>query len=127
MIKERMYSFYDIAALEGMSVQGVRTRFFKANADKSKIKTLIVYDSHGAGHTEMLFTASQLVEFKLIGRSKKSKQPKVCVQKKVDIAENIEELRRQHNLVKDDRFFTLSYFPDVIPVCFLTEEEEEVI
>lgn len=31
---------------------------------------------------------------------------------------NLEELKKQHPLVKDDRFFKLTYFPDVIPSCF---------
>lgn len=125
MIKEKMYTFKDVAFMENMSVQGVRQRFFKADGDKTKVKTHFVYDRSGVGHKEMLFTAQQLIEFNLVGRSKKSKE-KVCEKAKVTIFPNIEELRQQHKLVTDDRFFTLSYFPDVIPVCFLTEEEEEI-
>lgn len=33
----------------------------------------------------------------------------------------LEQLKAEHPLVKDDRFFKTSYFPNVIPKCF--EEE----
>lgn len=31
---------------------------------------------------------------------------------------SIEQLRKEHPLVKDARFFSLSYFPAIIPNCF---------
>lgn len=49
---------------------------------------------------------------------KKNKGQKVIENKP---AETIEQLRKEHPLVTDDKFFKLSYFPDVVPNCFKTE------
>ena len=37
---------------------------------------------------------------------------------------SIEELRKLHPLVKDDRFFKTSFFPDVTPKCFEELEDD---
>ena len=46
--------------------------------------------------------------------TKQDKKKKKLLKKK----KTIEELRKEHPLVTDDRFFKLSYFPDPIPVGF---------
>ena len=33
-------------------------------------------------------------------------------------SKTIEEIRAEHPLVKDEKFFKLSYFPEVTPNCF---------
>jgi len=37
--------------------------------------------------------------------------------------QSLEELRKAHPLVTDDRFFKPTYWPDTIPINFLWEEE----
>ena len=49
---------------------------------------------------------------------------KVSKTKKPEQEMNIEELRKLHPLVKDDRFFKTSYFPDVTPKCFEDIEDD---
>lgn len=47
--------------------------------------------------------------------------------KKVEeVQEDVEELKKAHPLVRDERLFNLNYWPDVVPVCFEEEGEEEV-
>ena len=53
----------------------------------------------------------------IIDYAAKTKKP----ERKVKVAAEqptIEQLRKEHPLVTDDRFFKLSYFPDPTPECF---------
>ena len=122
-MKEKMYTFAEVAEMEGLSMNGIRQRFWKSHADKSKIMTHVTYDRAGNKHLEMLFTFKQLSEFNLVGASRKKKGTEKKAKKEpAKVIHNLEELKALHPLVKDVRFFELSYFPDVVPVCFMTEE-----
>lgn len=121
-MKEKMYTLAEIAEMEGLSVMGIRQRLWKAKADKSKIMTHVTFDRAGNRHQEMLFTAKQLVEFKMIG-AKYQKRPKQEKKAETKQGASLEELKALHPLVTDTRFLALSYFPDVVPVCFMTEED----
>ena len=94
----------------GLSLNGIRQRFWKSHADKSKIMTHVTFDRAGNKHLEMLFTAKQLVEFQMIG-PKYQKHPKQETKKvAVKATQSLEELKALHPLVKDVRFFETSYF-----------------
>ena len=45
---------------------------------------------------------------------------------KEEVQEDVEELKKAHPLVRDERLFNLNYWPDVVPVCFEEEGEQEV-
>ena len=120
-MKEKMYTLSEVAEMEGLSLNGIRQRFWKSHADKSKIMTHVTFDRAGNKHLEMLFTAKQLVEFQMIG-PKYQKHPKQETKKvAVKATQSLEELKTLHPLVKDVRFFETSYFPETVPVCFMTE------
>lgn len=122
-MKEKMYTLSEVAEMEGLSLNGIRQRFWKSHADKSKIMTHVTFDRAGNKHLEMLFTAKQLVEFQMIG-PKYQKHPKQETKKvAVKATQSLEELKALHPLVKDVRFFETSYFPEIVPVCFMTEED----
>jgi hypothetical protein len=36
----------------------------------------------------------------------------------------LEEMKALHPLVKDERYFKTSYFPDTVPECFKENEEK---
>lgn len=56
-------------------------------------------------------------------KAKLEKEKLKPVKKKV---EDVEELKKAHPLVRDERLFNLNYWPDVVPVCFEEEGEEEI-
>jgi hypothetical protein len=121
-MKEKMYTLAEIAAMEGLSVNGIRQRFWKAHGDKTKVMTHITFDRAGFRHSEMLFTAQQLIEFHLLGPKRHKKSERIVEKPKARVVQNLEELKALHPLVKDEKFFDSGYFPDVIPTCFMTEE-----
>ena len=121
-MKEKMYTLAEVAAMEGLTVNGIRQRFWKAHGDKTKVMTHITFDRAGFRHSEMLFTAQQLIEFHLLGPKRHKKSEHTVEKPKARVVQNLEELRALHPLVKDEKFFDSSYFPDVTPTCFMTEE-----
>lgn len=69
---------------------------------------------------------------KIIAYTKNAKQVREENQKKLknlilksyaksEESKTIEELKKEHPLVTDERFFKTSYFPEVIPECFKEE------
>ena len=83
--------------------------------------THVTFDRAGNKHLEMLFTAKQLVEFQMIG-PKYQKHPKQETKKvAVKATQSLEELKA--SACKGCEIFETSYFPETVPVCFLTEED----
>ena len=72
------------------------------------------------------YEAVRLIKSHFDAKKNKEKQKQIKAQvSKPDLS--LEELRKLHPLVKDDRFFNTSFFPDVTPECFKVSEVEECI
>ena len=106
---ERMFTVSDIQKMCGASRAIIRGIAERANIESFVSKDRrgsIVFDFQSVKQIMKIY--KHLLNVDEIANSNKNRaEPKT-----------IEELRAEHPLVKDDRFFELQYFPDVIPNCF---------
>lgn len=107
----RTFTVTDIQRLTGASVEVIKKIAEQANVecfiDKNRYNA-IVYSFRGMKQIADIYRhLTGVNEVKMVNTKKEVK--------------TIEELRVEHPLVKDDRFFKLSFFPDVIPKCFSEE------
>ena len=106
---ERMFSVSDIKKMCGASPAIIRGIAERANIESFVSKDRrgsIVFDFQSAKQIMKIY--KHLLNVDEISNSNKNRaEPKT-----------IEELRAEHPLVKDDRFFKLQYFPDVKLNCF---------
>lgn len=114
-LEKRMYTTTEIVKLLGK----------KHNSEVRKmcIRNHIAWEMSKDEYTAIYPYESVI---KLIDLTRKNKEKaaareerKVIVQQ--DAKKTLEELRAEHPLVIDDRFFKTSYFPEVIPECFKEE------
>lgn len=104
--ESRMFTTTDICRITGASAGIIRSIAEKAGIETyvSKVRQgIILYDFNSVRQIVKLYRNQ--ITLKDIRKSRA--EPKT-----------IEELRAEHPLVKDDRFFKLSYFPNVVPKCF---------
>ena len=103
-IENKVFTMTDISRIIGASADVIHTIIETINAESSVNENgRIVYDFK---------TMKQIM-----GVYKNTL--KVSEVKKTNTTvKTIEELRAEHPLVKDDRFFKLSYFPKTEPACF---------
>lgn len=115
MDEEKKYSADELSEIFDVSVSGIRSRVSHIN-DKSTLTKKIVLDARNAPHPQYVFTLKEAKFYDIIPKKRERKviKPKA--------PENIEEMRINHPLIKDDRFFKLSYFPEIIPACFVEDE-----
>ena len=110
MSKEsEMFTTTDICKMLNASPCIVRNLAEKAGIETYVSRTrhgIILYDFKGATQIIKLYRK----QITLNDVKKNRVEPKT-----------VEELRAEHPLVTDDRFFKTSYFPDTIPICFLEE------
>lgn len=106
-IEEKMFTITDIQRVCGASPNIIRSIAEKAGVESFISKGnrhSIVFDFNSARQIIAIYkNYSRVDEIAKRNRS----EPKT-----------IEELRAEHPLVTDDRFFKLSFFPDVVPNCF---------
>lgn len=118
MDEEKKYNADELAEIFDVSVSGIRSRVSHVK-DKSAFTKEVVFDARNAPHPQYVFTLKEAKLYDIIPKKKERKpiKPKV--------PENIEEMRAAHPLVKDDRFFKLSYFPEVVPDYFKESDDKK--
>lgn len=115
--ESRMFTISDIQKICGASPNIIR-----GIAERANIESFISKDRRN----KVVFTFQSMKQIVEIYRHLSNVDE--IARKNVNKAEvkTVEELRAEHPLVKDDRFFKLSFFPDVIPNCFKECNYEEV-
>lgn len=112
--EERMFTVSDIQKICGASPSIIRGIAERANIESFVSKDRrgsIVFDFQSAKQIMKIYKHLSNVD-EIANSNRNRAEPKT-----------IEELRAEHPLVKDDRFFKLSFFPDVVPNCFKECEE----
>ena len=106
-VEMKYYTAKEIVKLSGLSIAQIY-RFLRQGNFKSEL----VQTPQGKRPMYSWSACKTIVEYAKVTKMNKQK-------KKVETVEpTIEQLRKEHPLVEDDRFFKLSYFPDPIPVGF---------
>lgn len=109
-VKEsRMFTVSDIQRICGASPNVIRGIAERANIESfvsAERRNKIVFDFQSMKQIVEIYRHISTSD-DIASRNKNKTEPKT-----------IEELRAEHPLVKDDRFFKLSFFPDVVPNCF---------
>lgn len=106
---QRVYTTTEIAMYLNVSEYAIRNiaNYYKIDKVISPTK-----NSRAAFYS---YEAVRLIKAHIDAKKNKEKQKQI----KVQVSElSLEELRKLHPLVKDDRFFNTSFFPDVTLECF---------
>ena len=118
MENEKMYTTTEVMEMCGMTRAAVLSRARPFGFTKY-CRYVLKRTSWGNYIKEFTFTESQV---KAMGCDHDLRSEKVeAVEKTAE--EKLEELKKEHPLVTDERCFTLSWFPETIP-SVLKEEEE---
>lgn len=105
---DRMFTVSDIQRICGASpniIRGIAERAGVESFVKKDGRGTVVFDFHSMKQIVAIYKNHSRID-EIVAKN----QPKV--------EKTIEQLRAEHPLVKDDRFFKLSFFPDVVPNCF---------
>lgn len=105
----RVFTISDIQQICGASPNIIR-----GIAERANIESFISKDRRNT----VVFTFQSMKQIVEIYRHFSSVEEIASRNKRKGESKTIEELRAEHPLVKDDRFFKLSFFPDTVPVCF---------
>ena len=119
MEKEKMYTTTKVMEMCGMTRAGVLRRAKPFGFTKG-CKYLLKRTRMGNCIKEFLFTESQVKQM-VFDHCLRRKKEKEAAEKTKE--ENLEKLKKEHPLVTDERCFTLSWFPEIIP-SVLNEVEE---
>ena len=119
MEKEKNYTTTDLVEITGLTRAGVLRRARPFGFTKG-CKYLLKRTSLGNYIKECLFTESQVKQMGFDYYLRSKKEEKVAENTK---EEKLEKLKKEHPLVTDERCFTLSWFPEIIP-SVLNEVEE---
>lgn len=112
---QKIYTTNEVAQLLNCTAATVRSIVYYHHLDYSVRPTSKTKESF-----YYYDTYRQIKEIHEKGRaSYKAKQ----AIKKTETAYSLEEMQAAHPLVKDLRFFRLTYFPDTTPKCFLDLDE----
>ena len=119
MEKEKMYTTTDLMEITGLTRAAVLKRARPYGYTKY-CRYVLKRTSWGNYIKEFSFTESQV---KAMGcdHDLRGEKEETVVEKTKE--EKLEELKKEHPLVTDEKCFTLSWFPKTIPSVF--EEEEE--
>lgn len=104
-----MFTTTDICKMTGATHSAIRSL-----AEKAGIETYVSKTRHGI----FLYDKSSVEQIIKLYRRQMTLQE---IKKNRGEPKTIEQLRSEHPLVTDDRFFKLSYFPDTVPKCFVDE------
>ena len=118
MENEKTYTTTEVMEICGLTRASVLKRARPFGFTKY-CKYVLKRTSWGNYIKEFSFTESQV---KAMGCDHDLRSEKVEVVEKTN-EEKLEDLKREHPLVTDERCFTLSWFPETIPSVL--EEEEE--
>ena len=103
-----MFTISDIQKISGASPNVIR-----GIAERANIESFIKKDGRGT----VVFDFHSMKQIVAIYRNH-SRVDEIVAKNQPKVEKTIEQLRAEHPLVKDDRFFKLSFFPDVVPNCF---------
>ena len=119
MEKEKTYTTTDLMEITGLTRAGVLRRARPFGYTKY-CRYVLKRTSWGNYIKEFSFTESQV---KAMGCDHylRSEREEEIIEKTKE--EKLEELKKEHPLVNDEKCFTLSWFPKTVPSVF--EEEEE--
>lgn len=119
MEKEKTYTTTDLMEITGLTRAGVLRRARPFGYTKY-CRYVLKRTSWGNYIKEFSFTESQV---KAMGCDHylRSEREEEIIEKTKE--EKLEELKKEHPLVTDEKCFTLSWFPKTVPSVF--EEEEE--
>lgn len=120
MEKEKMYTTTELMEITGLTRAAVLRRARSFGFTK-KCRYFLKRTSRGNHVKECSFTESQV---KAMDFDHNLRNQKVEVVVKKTNEENLEELKKEHPLVTDERCFTHSWFPETIP-SILQEEEDD--
>lgn len=118
MEKEKMYTTTDLMEITGLTRAGVLRRARPFGFTKY-CRYVLKRTSWGNYIKEFTFTESQV---KAIGCDHDLRGEKEEVVEKTR-EEKLEELKKEHPLVTDEKCFTLSWFPKVVPSVLEDNEE----
>lgn len=110
-VNGRTFTTSEIALASGYSKEGVRGLLNKLRI-KCKIRPTQTSREAVWDYTAYKAVMDWKKEKDEIRKSKEIKQP---IKEEV---QTLEELKKAHPLVRDVRFFRLSYFPETTPECF---------
>ena len=119
MENEKMYTTTDLVEITGFTRAGVLRRARPFGFTKY-CKYVLKRTSWGNYIKEFSFTESQVKQMGFDHCLRSKKEEKVAEKTK---EEKLEKLKKEHPLVTDERCFTLSWFPEIIP-SVLNEVEE---
>lgn len=108
-VEKQAFTVSDIQKICGASpsiIRGIAERAGIESFVSTNNKHSIVFDFVSTKQIIAIYHNYSRVE-EIASRNRNKTEPKT-----------IEQLRAEHPLVKDDRFFKLSFFPDVVPKCF---------
>lgn len=103
---QKLYTTVDISELIGVTRTSVSGIAIKLGIKPFKEK----------GHNKSFFTYEQMKQIYLYEEAVLNRKQKIKGTGTKMLS--LQELKKQHPLVKDERFFNLGYFPDVIPKNF---------
>lgn len=106
--EDRMFTISDIQKICGASPNIIRGIAERAGIESSvkKNRNIIVFDFCSMKQIVAIYKNVSNID-EIVAKNKRKAETK-----------SIEQLRAEHPLVKDDRYFKLSFFPDTVPVCF---------
>lgn len=119
MEDEKMYTTTELVEITGMTRAGVLKRARPFGFTKG-CKYLLKRTSWGNCIKEFSFTESQVKAMGFDHYLNSEKEEEVA---KKTREEKLEDLKKEYPLVTDERCFTLSWFPEIIP-SVLNEVEE---
>ena len=119
MEKEKTYTTTEVMEMCGLTRAAVLSRARPLGFTKC-CKYVLKRTSWGNYIKEFSFTESQV---KAMGCDHEYHVKKVEETSEMTKEERLEELKREHPLVTDEKCFTLSWFPETVPSVL--EEEEE--
>lgn len=106
--ESKMFTVSDIQEICGASPNVIR-----GIAERANIESFIKKDGRGT----VVFDFQSMKQIVAIYKNY-SRVDEIVAKNQPKVEKTIEQLRAEHPLVKDDRFFKLSFFPDVVPNCF---------
>lgn len=101
---KRTFSTKELAEVAGISEESMRNL-----EDKLGLTKIVVKSNY------FEWDYSSYIKVKAYAENRKKAKAE---KKKVVSSVTLEEMRKLHPLVKDDRYFRLSYFPDAVPECY---------
>lgn len=119
MEKEKTYTVTDLMGITGLTRAAILKRARPFGYTKY-CRYVLKRTNWGNYIKEFSFTESQ-VNAMGCDHDLRSEKVEVVVEKTVQ--EKLEELKREHPLVTNEKCFTLSWFPETVPS--VSEEEEE--